>query len=127
MKRIVAMLLAVAAALAIGFVAGNSVGQRAMLRALSVQLDDVQTMLTFNRLLEERDLQALLSKHCLEQVATKVDIRIDQDMELLSEFFRGKLSPSTRKYVSDRDASRRFKASTAGNGRCRHVTDCSVV
>jgi hypothetical protein len=104
LKGRIAIFLALALAGATGFVAGERVGQRSMLKGLNVQLDDVQTMLTFNHLLEERDLQALLSKHCLEQAEMKVDIRIDKDMELLSEFFAGKLSPSTRKYVSERDA-----------------------
>jgi hypothetical protein len=105
MTRRITILLVLGAALAIAFVAGDSVGQRELLRAFNVQLDDVQAMLTFNRLLEERDLQAMLSKHRLEQAGLTVDIRIDKDMELLQEFFGGKLSPSTREYVSKRDAS----------------------
>ncbi|MHB8624437.1 MAG: hypothetical protein ACYC9J_10895 [Sulfuricaulis sp.] len=90
-------------AIVIAFVIGESKGQRAMLAVTQVKLDGVQAMLTFNRLDEERLLKSWLSKGCVVQAQSELDFDEDQDTRLLAEFFQGKLDPSDRKYVSDRD------------------------
>ncbi|MHB8697691.1 MAG: hypothetical protein ACYC9J_06585 [Sulfuricaulis sp.] len=90
-------------AIVIAFVIGESKGQRAMLAVMQVKLDGVQAMLTFNRLDEERLLKSWLSKGCVAQAQSELDFDEDQDTRLLAEFFQGKLDPSDRKYVSDRD------------------------
>jgi hypothetical protein len=90
-------------AIAISFAVGDSMGQRAMLSAARVGLDGVQASLTYNRLDDERKLKSWLVKGCVQQAQSELDFQVDQDTRLLAEFFKGKLDPSYRKYVSDRD------------------------
>lgn len=101
-KNVVLIVLAVVA-IAVSFAVGNSVGQRTMLAAASVQLNDVQAMLAFNHLLDDRELQSLLDRGCGTQAAAVVDFYRDKDTESLAGFFRGRLNESTRDYVSKRD------------------------
>jgi len=103
MKNTVWVYLLVVIALIVVFAVGNSVGQRTMLSALTTQLNGVQAMLTFNHLLEDREMQSLLARGCVQQAALRIDIANDKDMESLSGFFRRKLDPSARAYVLQRD------------------------
>lgn len=91
-------------AIVVAFAVGESLGQHSMIAGMSVQLDGTQAMLAFNRLDDERQLQTLLSKGCVTQAQSQLDYYEDRDTKLLSEFFKGKLDPETRKYVSDRDS-----------------------
>ncbi|HEV2607458.1 MAG TPA: hypothetical protein VGT79_05705 [Xanthomonadaceae bacterium] len=88
---------------AVAFAIGESMGQRSMLAAVSVQMDGTQTELAFNRLLDERHWKSLLAKGCLAQATKAIDAAEDEDMGLLAEFFKGKLDAATIKYVTDRD------------------------
>ena len=86
------------------FLIGSSVGQRSMIKMMSVELNSVQGMLAFNRLLDERKQQLLLNRGCITQASYAVDIAQDKDMELLSEFFtRGQLDERSLKYIALRD------------------------
>jgi len=85
------------------FVGGLYVGERWAIANLSVELDSTQAMLAFNRILVERRMQSLLTKGCMDAAMKEMEIDEDQDTRLLAEFFQGKLTPWTRKYVSDRD------------------------
>ena len=89
---------------AAAFAVGESMGQRSMLGAMSVQLNSAQTNLAFNRLLDERHWKSLLAKDCVVQVTKAIDVAEDEDMELLAEFFKGKLDAATIKDVTDRDS-----------------------
>jgi hypothetical protein len=82
---------------------GTGIGARTNLHRTAIEIDNTQAMLTFNRLLEGRRLELLLSKGCLDAAREKVDIRMDQDTKLLASLFKGTLSPWVAKYVDDRD------------------------
>lgn len=111
---------------AIAFAIGESMGQRSMLKGMSVQLDSVQTTLAFNRLLDERHWKDLLAKGCTAQVAKALDVAEDKDMELLAEFFNGKLDASAIKYVTDRDSAlaEQLKSYKSKYGRSWSEEEC---
>ena len=88
---------------AIIFWFGMAMGTRYNLRQLAVVLDDTQAQLAFNRLLEERKLELLLSRGCVTAALQKTRISIDQDMKLLASFSEGGLGRGTVKYINDRD------------------------
>ncbi len=56
---------------------GIGIGIRINLHRTAIEIDNTQAILAFNRLLEGRRLELLLSKGCLEAAKEKVDIRID--------------------------------------------------
>ena len=85
------------------FWVGVSVGTRAARHATATAIDDIQASLAFNRVLEGRKLESLLSRGCTAAAAKEVDILLDQDTKLLASLYRGKLSPATIKYIDDRD------------------------
>ena len=97
----IAMLVVLVAILWIGI--GIGIGMRSGVRQAALELDNTQAMLAFNRLVKERQLASFLSKGCTTAAAEQVDIRIDQDMKLLSSFTKGNLSPWVIKYINDRD------------------------
>jgi hypothetical protein len=76
-------------------------------RHTAIEIDDVQAMLAFNRILQERKLASLLSRGCMAAAIEETDIRIDQDTKLLASLFKGRLSPRVSKYVDDRDPNLR--------------------
>src|SRR5258708_39282514 len=83
---------------------GIVVSTRINLHQTAIEIDNTQAILAFNRLLEGRRLELLLSKGCLEAAKEKVDIRIDQDTRLLASLIKGELSPRVAKYIDDRDS-----------------------
>ena len=90
--------------IAVAFLVGDSVGQRSMLSVMRTQLDSIQGVMAFNRLLDERKLQMLLARGCVTQSSYVVDVAQDKDMELLSGFFmHGQLDAPAIKYIADRD------------------------
>jgi hypothetical protein len=95
--------LAAALLMVVVFWFGMTVGTRMGLDHIAIEVDNTQAILTFNRLLEGRRLEMLLSRGCVEAAKKKVDIRIDQDTKLLASLFKGTLSPRVAKYVNDRD------------------------
>lgn len=104
-KKVKAWLIVVSFLLAIvvAFFVGDSIGQRAMLREASVQLDGIQAALALNRIEDQRELITLLSKSCVKQAQSVLDFEEDRDTALLSGFFKGKLDSSDIKYITDRD------------------------
>jgi hypothetical protein len=57
----------------LSFAVGESLGQRAMLKALRINLDDVQAMLLVDRVVSERKLKSLLAHDCAIEAMTTVD------------------------------------------------------
>ncbi|WP_158752700.1 hypothetical protein [Dyella sp. S184] len=88
---------------AIAFMVGLRVGDRRATTEDRVVVDSIQADLVFNRILDERKMQSMLSKGCVAETQNALNINLDQDTKLLAEFFKGKLTPDARKYVSDRD------------------------
>lgn len=89
--------------IAMVFWLGIGVGVKYGSSQLAIELNSTQAMLAFNRILDERKLNLLLSKGCVTEALTKTDIAIDQDTKLIASLFKEKLSPWVSKYVSDRD------------------------
>ena len=88
---------------AVVFWIGMVIGTRLGSGKLENELNSTQAMLAFNRVLDERKLELLLSKGCVTQALAKTDIAIDQNTKLLATLFKGRLSPWVSKYISDRD------------------------
>lgn len=65
--RIVAIGVASVILLACAFLLGAALGQRAMLRRATLELNGVQAMLAFNRIQDERHVQELMSRGCTQQ------------------------------------------------------------
>jgi hypothetical protein len=101
--RTVTVVVAVILSLAIGLGAGLSLGQRSMLTAADTELRNIQAMLVFNRILEGRQLQALMSRGCVSQAGDQISFHLDKDMELLSHHANLGLDAQARQYISDRD------------------------
>jgi hypothetical protein len=95
---VVAIVLAIVA-----FGVGQSLGQRSALRQSNVQLDGVQAMLLVDRILEERKLQSFLTRGCLTEATSAVDINISSDLRLLAEFANSGLDQPTEAYIAKRD------------------------
>lgn len=91
--------------LAIVFWLGMAIGTRFVSGQLESELNSAQAMLAFNRILEGRQIGALLAKGCVAQALEKTNIAMDQDTKLIASLFNGKLSPQVSKYISDRDPS----------------------
>jgi hypothetical protein len=102
-RGIVKWIIGCSVAAAVFFAIGDSVGQRAMLKGMNVQLDSTQASLAFNRLLDERHWNDLLAKGCVAQAKQALDVAIDKDTELLAGFFKDGLDVAAMKYISDRD------------------------
>jgi hypothetical protein len=97
------VLLVVASGLS--FVIGDSMGQRAIRSKIALQIDSVQGSLAFNRILDERKLKKLLELGCINQASFAIDVSLDKDMELLSEFVKNdQLDEQAMKYIADRDS-----------------------
>jgi hypothetical protein len=103
LRRLIFVALAFFLAL-ITFFVGKGVGQRAMFTSMRTDLHSVQTMLAFNRILDERRLRSLISRGCINQAVDELDFLKDRDMELLSQYLKGTVDKSTVKYISDRDS-----------------------
>ena len=118
-SRVLFWVVVFAVAIAASFAAGECTGQRSMLRRASVELDGTQAMLAFNRIHDELRLSSLLSRGCIAAAARALDISQDQNKVVLADFLNGTLSPSDRKYMSDRDPNmvRDLKAFKSKYGR----------
>lgn len=102
--KILLIVIGYVVAAGILLVIGLYVGERWTIVALSHELDGTQAMLTFNRLIDERRVQSLLSEGCTHAAQKQIDIDEDKGTELLAEIFNDRKLPTwTRKYVSDRD------------------------
>ena len=87
------------------FGVGVIVGQRLMLRAVSVQLRDVQAMLLFNRIVQEREIKSLLTRGCVTQATGEVSNNELADRKTLAGFVHEKLDRDTIAYINKRDAN----------------------
>ena len=72
-------------------------------RQLNKILYSTQAMLWFNHLLTFREIEYLLARGCAAAGLEATRIEIDQEMQLLSEFYRNSGDTSIDKYISDRD------------------------
>ena len=88
---------------AIVFWIGMAIGMRFGSGKLESELNSTQAMLAFNRVLDERKLELLLSKGCVAQALAKTDVAIDQNTKLLATLSKARLSPWVNKYIADRD------------------------
>ena len=112
---IIATVVVVLVVIAIGFALGWAMGERRMAMSTADDLKNVQAMLVFNRILDERRLQGLVSSGCANQAADELDYTLDKDTELLSHYVSEGIDAQTQKYISDRDhnllnAVRTFKS-----------------
>jgi hypothetical protein len=87
----------------VSFAIGVSVGERTMRSVANAQLTGVQAMLDFNHLDEERGLQSLLAKGCLDASSKEVDIQINLDKEVIADLLKGTIDPDAIKYINARD------------------------
>jgi hypothetical protein len=103
-------------AIALSLAAGESLGQRSMLKGLKIQLDGVQAMLLADRIIEERKLKSLLARGCTTDALNAVNITENSDMKLLAEFVGANLDQPSLQYISSRspgflDEVKSFKSS----------------
>jgi hypothetical protein len=103
-SRVVALAVVVVILLVCAFLIGEKLGQRAMLRRATVELNGVQAMLAFNRVQDERHVQELMSQGCTAQAEEFIGYTNDKNMELLSGFVQGRIDSGTLKYIADRDS-----------------------
>lgn len=102
MKATVAVIVYIASVIA-SLLIGANIGQRKAMAHASVEVNGIQADLLFNRILDERKMQSILSRGCVTETQRELDINEDQDMELLAKFFSGELTSQARKYISDRE------------------------
>jgi hypothetical protein len=98
---------------------GIGVGVKYGSSQLAIELNSTQAMLAFNRILDERKLNLLLSKGCVTEALAKTDIAIDQDTKLIASLFKEKLSPWCPVRVS-------AKRSRAWNAAVFQVNACQT-
>jgi hypothetical protein len=87
------------------FSVGVSVGQRLMLRTVSVQLHDVQAMFLFDRIVQEREIKSLLARGCVTEATGEVSNNELADRKKLAGFVHEKLDRDTIVYINKRDAN----------------------
>ena len=102
MKATVAVIVYTASVIA-SLLIGANIGERKAMTHASIGVNDIQADLLFNRVLDERKMQSMLSKGCVSEATLELDINEDQDMKLLAKFFSGELTTQARRYISDRD------------------------
>jgi hypothetical protein len=84
---------------------GVIVGQRLMFRAVSVQLRDVQAMLLFDRILQEREIKSLLARGCVEVAIGEISNSDLADRKILAGLVHEKLDRDTLDYINKRDTN----------------------
>jgi hypothetical protein len=86
------------------FGGGVILGQRLMFRAFAVQLRGVQATLLFDRIVQEREVKALLARGCVTQAVGEISNNELADRKTLSDFVREKLDRDTIAYINKRDS-----------------------
>jgi hypothetical protein len=86
------------------FAGGVILGQRLMFRAFSVQLRGVQATLLFDRIVQEREIKALLARGCVNVAEGEISNNELADRKTLSDFVREKLDRDTIAYINKRDS-----------------------
>jgi hypothetical protein len=97
----VAWLLSVIAVAA--FVSGRALKNQVF--AFGIELDKTQATLAFNHMVRYRELEHDLSKGCYAEALEKAKISKDEELMLLSSFFKEHPEPAFAKYVRDREPS----------------------
>jgi hypothetical protein len=100
-RRTMVFTLAAVIVAALSFGIGESLGQRAMLQSLKVQLDGVQAMLLVDRIVEERKVKSLLAHGCATEAMTRVDHQENSDLKLLAEFVSENLDRPAITYITN--------------------------
>ena len=88
----------------IGTAVGSfTLGAKSQRAKFAKQLDAVQAMQWFNHLLWFREIESNLQQYCNAAALEKTRIFIDQEMRLLSSFYKDNQNTYITKYISDRD------------------------
>jgi hypothetical protein len=87
------------------FGGGVIVGQRLMFGAFGVQLRGVQGTLLLDRIVQEREIKALLARGCISEAIAKISNNELTDRETLSDFVHDKLDRDTIAYINKRDSN----------------------
>ncbi|MGH8213558.1 MAG: hypothetical protein ACREPP_10070 [Rhodanobacteraceae bacterium] len=87
----------------IALVIGIRLGARSQFRQSAKELDSVQAMMAFNRISDERNMQHLLSKGCIDQAKQWVDFYYDVNMRILADKYRIGITPDVTDYINKRD------------------------
>ena len=87
------------------FVGGVVLGQRLMFRAFAVQLRGVQATLLFDRIVQERQIKALLARGCVNVAIGEISNNELTDRKTLSGFVHDKLDQDTLAYINKRDSN----------------------
>jgi hypothetical protein len=85
------------------FVGGVVLGQRQMFRAFAVQLRGVQATLLFDRIVQERQVEALLARDCVNAAIGEISNNELRDRKTLAAFVNEKLDRDTLAYITKRD------------------------
>ena len=89
--------------LAIVFGLGMKIGMNYISGQVDSELNSVQVMLAFNRILDGRQIESLLSRGCSAQALEKTKIAIDQDTKLIASLYKGRLNQKAGTYITNRD------------------------
>ena len=87
------------------FGGGVIAGQRLMFRAFAVQLRGVQAALLFDRIVQEREIKALLVRGCVTEAIGEISNKELADRKTLSDFVHEKLDRDTIAYINKRDSN----------------------
>jgi hypothetical protein len=85
------------------FGGGVILGQRLMFGRFGVQLRGVQAELLFDRIVQEREIRALLARGCATEAIGEISNHELADRKTLSDFVHEKLDGDTIAYISKRD------------------------
>lgn len=85
------------------FVGGVILGQRLVFRAFAVQLRGVQAKLLFDRIVQERQVKALLARDCVNVAIGEISNSELTDRKTLAAFVNEKLDRDTLAYITKRD------------------------
>jgi len=85
------------------FAVGLSVGERSMLSALAIGIENVQAKLLVSRIEDERHLRELLKKRCARQAAEFVNYTNGIDMQMMHDFVRNVKLMDAFVYVKSRN------------------------
>ena len=88
---------------AMGYWVGVNNGVKFVSRQLVIELNSNEQKHEFDLVIDGRKLNSLLSKGCLAEALATIDNSIDMNTQLLADQFKGGLSPSVSKYISDRE------------------------
>ncbi|WEN15109.1 hypothetical protein PY254_00030 [Rhodanobacter sp. AS-Z3] len=79
MKATVAIIVYIASVIA-SLLIGANIGERKATTHASIEVNGIQADLLFNRILDERKMQSMLSRGCVSEATLELDINEDQDM-----------------------------------------------